>query len=119
MASLGIERLGEPVTMVEGDEQRLIELEQLFRSLDDDADGRLRLGELEAALRALQPVEQVKAVDGRRPSPTDSPCNAPDGPRGAVPGSIGQRYTMQGLAAGHLAESVWPGDHLSALDRFE
>lgn len=42
-------------TMVESDEQRLAMLEELFRSLDVDADGRLALGELEAAVRALQP----------------------------------------------------------------
>jgi Ca2+-binding EF-hand superfamily protein len=42
-------------TMVEGDEQRLHELETLFRSLDEDADGRLDLNELEGAVKALQP----------------------------------------------------------------
>ena len=40
-------------SIIEGDEQRLAELEELFTSLDADADGRLRLGELEAALEHL------------------------------------------------------------------
>ena len=42
-----------PRSIIEGDEQRLAELEELFTSLDADADGRLRLGELEAALEHL------------------------------------------------------------------
>ena len=46
-------------TMVEGDEQRLMELEGLFGSLDADADGRLQLGEIEAAAAALQPEGSV------------------------------------------------------------
>jgi len=41
--------------MVKYDERRLAELEQLFLSLDADADGELRLSELEAAAGALQP----------------------------------------------------------------
>ena len=38
---------------VEGDEQRLAELEELFRWIDADGDGTLRLDELEAAATAL------------------------------------------------------------------
>jgi len=38
---------------VEGDEQRLAQLEELFHWIDGDGDGKLRLDELEAAAQAL------------------------------------------------------------------
>ena len=41
--------------MVESDETRLAELEQLFQSLDGDSDGRVRLDELDTAAKAISP----------------------------------------------------------------
>jgi thiol-disulfide isomerase/thioredoxin len=49
-------------TMVTGDEERLAQLEQLFRSLDADADGRLQLSEVEAAVDALHPSGEASMV---------------------------------------------------------
>ena len=52
---------------VEGDEARLAELESLFQLLDRDGNGRIALGELEAAVEALQP-----AVGSEDSQPTQS-----------------------------------------------
>lgn len=64
--------------VVESDEQRLAELETLFGWIDQDGDGKLRLGELEQAAKALggaseKLVAQIKEQVGASPLSVDLP----------------------------------------------
>ena len=64
-------------TMVESDERRLHELETLFRSLDSDLDGRLKLNELEGAVAALQPEGSASEMAGTLLSRLGGDSDAP------------------------------------------
>ena len=62
-------------SMVEADERHLASLEELFRRLDTDEDGRLQLGDLEAAAVALQPPNPSPSPD---PNPNPNPSPSPN-----------------------------------------